>query len=441
MADTRVEILQQLQEWSSNPQKPILWLSGMAGTGKSTIARTMAEKLYTQKNLAGSFFFSRGVGSLSKAANFVTTLAHQLACFSPPDTSPSFKELICEAILGHSNVLVQGLRNQWKELIVGPLSRFQSAQRPTLTFVIDALDECDSEDDIRLLLQLFIELKNINTVDLSILVTSRPEIALLHEFQDMPEIMHRRLDLRDVRRDVVEHDIYVFMKEKLRRKKGKAEPQDWLSENDLVSLVQKADCLFIYAATVCRFIHNSHYVPEDRVSDILMNRSTGTGDTAAIDAMYTQVLSSALAKPEQSKLETEWLTDRFKRVVGSIVALLDVLSVTALSDLLSMKVTTVEVTLGSLESVINIPSNTKEPIHLLHPSFRDFLLNEARCEDEPFHVQRGTAHTHLAICCLDVLLKGLRRNSCNLKSPDSSPQEVSKDTLNQHLPKHVQYAC
>ena len=187
------------------------------------------------------------------------------------------------------------------------------------------------------------------------------------------------------------------MKEKLRRKKGKAESQDWLSENDLLSLVQKADCLFIYAATVCRFIQNSHYVPEDRVSAILMNRSTGSGDTAVIDSLYTQILSSALAKPEQRISETEWLTDRFKGVVGSIVALLDVLSVIALSDLLSMEVTTVEITLGSLESVLNIPRDMTEPIHLLHPSFRDFLLNEARCEDERFHVQRETVNTHLAL--------------------------------------------
>lgn len=396
-ADTRVEILQQLQEWSSSPQTPILWLSGMAGTGKSTIAQTMADKLHTQNKLAGSFFFSRGVGSLSKAANFVTTLAHQLACFSPPRASPAFKELVCEAILARSNVLAQGLRNQWRELIVRPISRFQSTQRIVLTFVIDAMDECDSEDDIRLLLQLFTELKNINTVDLSVLMTSRPEITLLHGFQDMPEIMHRRLDLRDVPQDEVELDIYVFMKEKLRRKKGKTESQDWLSENDLLSLVQKADCLFIYAATVCRFIQNSHYVPKDRISAILMNRSTGSGDIAVIDAMYTQILSSALAKPEQRISETEWLTDRFKGVVGSIVALLDVLSVIALSDLLSMEVTTVEITLDSLESVLNIPRDITEPIHLLHPSFREFLLNEARCEDERFHVQRGTVNTHLAL--------------------------------------------
>lgn len=438
MAGTREELLVLLQDWTCHPERPIFWLSGMAGTGKSTIARNMARQLCTQQKLAGSFFFSRGVGDLGKATKFVSTLAHQLANMSAPGTSPSVKELVCDAIFENSNVLAQGLRNQWKELIVGPLSRIGSTQL-ALTLVIDALDECNSEDDIRLILQLFIEVKNISNVQLSVLITSRPEITLLHGFQDIPEIMHRRLDLRDIPRDVVDHDIYIFMKEKLGEIKSKS--QDWPSERDLKSLVQKAGCLFIYAATVCRFIGEGFDVPEDCVSNILLNRPTGGGDTAALDTMYTQVLSTALAKPGQSKPMVKGLTDRFKEVAGSIVVLLDMLSVIALAGLLSMKVETVEVTLSKLGSVLDIPSDTERPVRLIHPSFRDFLLDESRCENNRFHVQRETAHTYLALRCLDVLCEGLRRNICNLESPSSSPQEVSQDTINHHLPSHVQYAC
>lgn len=43
---------------------------------------------------------------------------------------------------------------------------------PTLNFVIDALDECGSDDEIRVLLQLFVELKGPSTVNLGIFVTS-----------------------------------------------------------------------------------------------------------------------------------------------------------------------------------------------------------------------------------------------------------------------------
>jgi adenylylsulfate kinase-like enzyme len=41
LADTRVDLLRQLMAWGNNPRdKCIFWLNGMAGTGKSTIART-----------------------------------------------------------------------------------------------------------------------------------------------------------------------------------------------------------------------------------------------------------------------------------------------------------------------------------------------------------------------------------------------------------------
>ena len=441
MANTRVDLLQQLQEWTSYPQKPILWLSGMAGTGKSTIARTMAQFLNTQKRLAGNFFFCRGAGDIGRASAFVSTLAHQLASISLPGVSPSAKELICDAILNHSDVLAQGLRNQWKELIMGPLLQIKPTHRMALTFVIDALDECDSEDDIRLILQLFLEVTEISNIDLRILITSRPETTLLQGFQDIPKIIHRRLDLRDIPRRIVEHDIHVFMKEKLGQIKSKTETQHWLSQADLVSLVQKADGLFIYAATACRYIGGFYDVPEDCVSNILQCRPTGGGDTNKLDRMYTQVLSSALARPGDGKEMIEWLIDRFREVVGSIVILLDTLSVTALGGLLSMKVEKVEVTLTRLGSVLDIPDDTTRPIRLLHPSFRDFLLNETRCGGERFHVQAKTAHSHLALRCLDILCQDLQKNICNLKAPDSSPHEVSQETLNRHLPKHLQYAC
>ena len=438
MDQTRVELLQELREWYKNPRRPILWLSGMAGTGKSTITRTVADELYTNHRLAGSFFFRRA-GKLSKANNFVTTLAHQLAVTPRPAISQSFKELVGEAVINHSEVLVQGLRGQWKRLIVGPLSSIQSSKRLALTFVIDALDECGSDDEIRLILQLFIELKAIKNIDLSVLVTSRPETTLIRGFQDMSKILHRRLDLRDIPRHLVEHDLYVFMKQKLSR--IPSSNPDWLNEKVLKSLVQKADCLFIYAATVCLFIEKSFDAPEDCVSNMLLNTPTRAGDTAAIDDMYTQVLSSALTKPEQHQEITQRSSDQLKRVVGSIVSLLEMLSMTALSDLLSMKVDSVQRTLGSLESVLNIPTDTKQPIRLLHPSFRDFLLDKARCRHDRFHIQSENAHARLATHCLDILCRCLRRDICDLNSPDSAPQEVLEDRLNHYLPEHVQYAC
>ena len=69
-------------------ERCIFWLNGMAGTGKSTIARTIARKYYEQERLGASFFFSRGGGDVSHAGKFFTSIAVQLA-----NKSPSLKQL------------------------------------------------------------------------------------------------------------------------------------------------------------------------------------------------------------------------------------------------------------------------------------------------------------------------------------------------------------
>ena len=79
LPDTRVDLLREITEWSETGDKCIFWLNGMAGTGKSTIARSIARKLDSQKRLGASFFFSRGEGDLAEATKFFSTLAFQLA--------------------------------------------------------------------------------------------------------------------------------------------------------------------------------------------------------------------------------------------------------------------------------------------------------------------------------------------------------------------------
>ncbi|KAL8966803.1 MAG: hypothetical protein Q9197_005783 [Variospora fuerteventurae] len=326
--NTRVKLLQDLQTWGASHQRPIYWLSGMAGTGKSTIARTLAARLKSSKTLGGSFFFSRSSGEANNAVNFVGTLAHHLA-----NVSPLFKESICEAISVHGDVTRQGLRNQWKELIVGPLSKVRLSGRPTLSIVVDALDECRSDDDIRLLLQLFVEVKDLTLINMGIFVTSRPELVIRLGFEDIPEITHQKLDLRDIPRHLVDHDISVLLKREFDRIRRERRPPGWPSEQDLQSLVQRSNGLFIYAVTVCRYIINPDWDPEERLSEILDSNLADGGDTAELDAMYMQVLSSALLDGRGEKDITR-LCDRFKQVVGSIVTLFDELSASALAGLL-----------------------------------------------------------------------------------------------------------
>jgi hypothetical protein len=57
LPNTRVDLLKEIYNWvDSEDEQCIFWLSGLAGTGKSTIARTVARRYFEQKRLGASFF-------------------------------------------------------------------------------------------------------------------------------------------------------------------------------------------------------------------------------------------------------------------------------------------------------------------------------------------------------------------------------------------------
>jgi hypothetical protein len=142
----------------------------MAGTGKSTIARTVAYKYSGQKRLGASFFFSRDSGDVNHAGKFFASIAVQLATISDV-----LSRYICEAIQRQRDIANKGLRDQWKRLVYEPLSKMeaQSLTSPLL-LVIDALDECDDDKDIELILQLLAEARELRKIRLRVFLTSIP---------------------------------------------------------------------------------------------------------------------------------------------------------------------------------------------------------------------------------------------------------------------------
>lgn len=85
----------------------------MAGTGKSTIARTVADKFKQNERLGASFSFSAVQGDLSlPIAKFFSTLAFQLA-----NTSRDLRTKISQAVVDHGHIGQLGMRSQWTQLI------------------------------------------------------------------------------------------------------------------------------------------------------------------------------------------------------------------------------------------------------------------------------------------------------------------------------------
>ena len=79
---TRVELLQRIREWASSSDSPnIFLLTGIAGTGKSTIARTVAEEFKTKRNFGCYIFFERGKTDSSTITSILYGLQQQSGIF------------------------------------------------------------------------------------------------------------------------------------------------------------------------------------------------------------------------------------------------------------------------------------------------------------------------------------------------------------------------
>jgi hypothetical protein len=214
LANTRVELRRQIAEWAEERNgKLIFWLKGMAGTGKSTIARSVAQSFADQHQLAASFFFKKGEGERGNATRFFSTIAadlitHVLGLISG----------VRRALDADSGIAERVLKDQFEKLILYPLSEIQQApsQASMYIVVIDALDECEREEDIRMILQLLAWTKDIKPASLRILVTSRPDLPIRLGFQQMSDGTYQDLVLYEVPKRIIEHDIYLFLERELR---------------------------------------------------------------------------------------------------------------------------------------------------------------------------------------------------------------------------------
>ncbi len=414
----------------------------MAGTGKSSIARSVARGFMEKGLLGASFFFSRGQEDLHTAAKLFTTIAAQLAA-----EIPGFRPLLCEAIAKRGNIGEQALCDQWRYLILEPLLRLNesllplSGLAPSLNpiVIIDALDECEDSSDIEEILRLLLEAKDLKMLRLRIFVTSRPETPIRLGFSSMPKIVHHDEILHTVPRHLIERDISHFFRHNLAKiRQAHLLGDDWPMETAVQSLVVKANRLFIYAATACRFLFDDQF-PQKRLEEMLRTSGTAHSSAKALDDMYFLILSKLFIEGHDEA--NEEMARLFKKIVGSVVILSETLSITAIAKLLATSIAETKQTFKHLHSVLSIPDSETAPVQLFHLSFHDFLLDSRRCRDPRLSVDRNTAHKDLFACCLELLSGHLRRDICDLKEPGILISDIDKDRVNNDIHAGAQYAC
>ena len=404
----------------------------------------MAQSLDKQGASLASFFFKRGAGDLARSRKVISSIVFQLAI-----RSSHFGSLVCDALREYPNLGDSAsLSQQYDKLLLRPLQRARQSVPHSLSFVVvlDALDECDDFDDIRLLLRMLGDTQNMAGLGLRVLVTSRPGISIRLGFHKMKHIAYHELALHDVPRAIVDHDIKKFVTHELAQIKVERKlPQFWPEDDKIRVITTLADGLFIYAATVCLYVNGPWQVSSlERLDQVCHASGAKHKSTEALDKMYSIVLASSMIGEFSAEEEDKFIT-RLRQVVGSVVLLFDNLSAEELTRLLFPSTptggNTVQHTLDSLHAVLDVPEDLSKPIRMLHLSFRDFLVDSARCRDTRFQINQQQVNHDLFDRCLDLMKRSLRKNICQLSGQGYFVDEVSEAALSQHLPFGLRYAC
>ena len=253
--------------------------------------------------------------------------------------------------------------------------------------------------------------------------------------------------LHEVSSSLVDHDISIFLEYSLGLIQQERDLDiGWPGKKVIGSLVQKASGLFIWAATTCRFIQEGGRHAAKRLDKILQDSPNVTAPEKHLDKIYITVLKNSISDNFDEE-EKEKSYRMLREIIGGIALLLSPLSHKALANLLHTPKEDVKQTLEDLHAILDIPKDQARPIRLHHPSFRDFLINQKRCNDPNLWVNEKQTHKDLADRCIRLMstlerdVCGLERDTRGVRAPGVLTNDDNSSRVEQCLSPEVQYAC
>lgn len=454
MENTRVDILNEIQDWANDPTSTTLfWLNGMAGTGKSTISRTVAQRLAGNGNLGGSFFFKKGETDRSNPSKLFTTLAAGLSRWQSAVSCH-----IERAIDENPQIFDQIYEKQFEKLIFEPLSKVLPPPEHPIVMVVDALDECQNAMITKIITDILPRASALQSIRLKFFLASRPELPIQVGFSMVqPKSAYRDFLLQNISHNVMKKDLETFLTATVARIRGRYNslhhgsgiiPPTWPGRDVIDRLVEMAIPLFIVAATVCRVLEDQRLGnPKTQLTQVLSLQDRE--HESMLDQMYLTILNQQFA-PEYTPRQKNQIVKDFRRIVGSIILLSSPLTIPALTRLLRKDYesddlqSAIEDRLELLRSVLGVPRPAERPfvpVGVLHLSFRDFLVDPQYRDSNPFWVNEAKAHRVLAESCLGVMKNALRKDMCGLRLPATLQSSIEQEAVNDCLPPDLQYAC
>lgn len=413
----------------------------MAGTGKSTVACTVAKLLNERASegrasLGASFFCARQQEDLQNPLLILPTLVYQIA-----RNSRLFGDALEEV---ERDLFYKPVDLQVQGIFVKPwisCSRSRSKDLPPMVVVIDALDEnLGARALVKTLMAVLGQTGKL--AGLKFFIISRPDPELTKHYDHFhPKVV---CHLHEIESAVVYEDILRYVAHTL---PGIAE------EPILEDLARSANGLFIYAATAVRLVQTA--APSQQkteLEDLLHSwpsRENTAHLTSSLDDVYVQVLTSAFSCMPNQRRGTGLL------ILHTIICMQTRVTTQVIADLLGsirpVDKDAVQKIVQSLHGVLY--THADGTIYWYHSSFFDFLhnvdratltLDPARSTQQVLQTTLNASSQHglLAEACFRHMNDKLHFNMCKLSSSFDFDKDIAdlQSRREAHVPPSLQYA-
>jgi len=388
--------------------------------------------MFAAGRLGASFFCSRGFEDRSNLKLIFPTLAFQLA-----QKYPRFRSSLIHLLQSNPDIVHQSLQDQMHQLFVNPLL----SGAISTVIVIDALDECRDEDpESAILLVLGQSISMVPGVKL--FITSRPETHIMAGF--CGPLLKESINvfiLHEVEPQTIGKDIHCFFKHEL--SKLPCRPQGWPTDEQLTILCPRTAGFFVYAVATVNFLKHRFRCPSGRL-DIIMKSpestthegQTGLKAYSSLDSLYASIFHAAFL--ENSDEDDNMVCS----VLSAIVLVKNPLSPSAIATLMGFECNEVLCLLESIQSLLAVHNDINYAVQPFHKSFPDFITDTTRCVETRFYISPDS-HLKLALNCLKLMDKLLRKNMCSLPdhSLNSEVEDLPKKIKECGIHGALEYAC
>lgn len=434
---TRRETLEEITAWVNRTEDNtprVFWLYGNAGTGKSFIAHTIADRFKKIGRLGSCFCFDRNEVAQQRDKKIFSTIAQDLA-----DRDEHVRKALMGAIRHNTSLKnTMDVLQQWKGMILNPVQTLSEGTTGPMVIIIDALDESGTADSrihlLRILAGKVDDESHIAKLpsNIRILVTSRPLPDIHMALNSVKHVKQK--SMAEIPREWSKRDIFHFISQEL---------VEEMKDQDASTLMEASDELFEWARLACAFIKNINdagTTARERFNLVISCNKDERVDL--LDSIYQLTLKTIF--PDDRTRSTR-LT-RFRSVMAQIIGTAEPLPLASLGSMrrhfgsIDLQKIDVDVIIKPLGALLSGTTDSS-PIRPLHASFPEFLSDPKRSGE--FFTDLSCIHDELAFACLGVMQAELQFNICDLPNsylPNSKVHDLAQ-RIQANISRQLSYSC